>query len=658
MHIAAFLPAYQITSILIYMVVACLLYTYFRQTKTLSLLYLLGGCVYTSAILCAQFLSFYAAFVPNARLLGGTQTGIWLWFFWHLGLTGMFFLYALSEWRAPQRTVGATQRAVRTTAVVTAAATVGSILAVTVFHDLLPIADVGGDFSRITATGYAPGIQVVIVLAILMLWRGTGLQTPLAAWLGVAMVALLFDNTITMAGGTRLSAGWYVGRINALLSAVVMLAIYLKEINGVYLRAAANAGELAVAHGRLEAEHLRLLTLFEQAPGLMAVLSAPQYRVDMANAAFMQLTGQRSVIGRPACEAVPELAAQGLIGLLDAVCRTRQPCVAHAVKLTVQGDSQRPDKECYDDVVLQPELDANGTVRRIFMQGHDVTEQKLAHDRLTAHQATLTQTLAQRTKTLEHARAALLHAQTFETVGKLTGGVAHDLNNVLHAINGNIDLIGLVSRGNATIESRCLAAHTAVERGAKLASQLVSFARQQSLPPAAIDLHAALAEIDVLLKRIVGSRIALAVDLAESLWQPMADLQQLNTVIMHLVRNGAEAIHGQGKVTVRACNTLFDAEQASVLGDVAQGAYVALSVTDTGCGMPREIRARAGDPFVTTKEAGQGAGLGLHTADAFARQSGGHLQVDSTPGCGTTVTVFLPRAPTAAASVTTAGRTA
>jgi len=319
--VPAFLPVYQATTVVCYAIVAYLIYGYFRQTRLHALLYLWGGCVYTSAILLVQFFAFPSAFVPDVRLLGGTQTPSWLWFFWHLGSTGMLFGYAWSEWRQRGRLAAAPSAAFAQCAAWTAAALVLSVLAVTWFHDSLPVVDVAGDFSRITRTGYAPLIQVIIMLALLMLWRATRFATPMSAWLGVAIVALAFDNAITMAGGARLTVGWYIGRINALVSALVMLVLYLKEVNRVYLGAAAMASELAGANARLASEHSRMLSLFEQGPAFMAVLAGPEHHVQIANAAFRRLAGQREIVGMPLAQAMPELAEQGYLELIDGVRR-------------------------------------------------------------------------------------------------------------------------------------------------------------------------------------------------------------------------------------------------------------------------------------------------------------------------------------------------
>lgn len=504
---ASFLPAYQTATISCYAVVAYLIYGYFQQTRLHSLLYLWGGCVYTSAILAVQFVSFPSAFVPDIRLLGGSQSPSWLWFFWHLGSTGMLFGYAAAEWRRRGHIVANPARAFVSCVTLTLIALVASVAAVTVFHDWLPVVDIKGDFSRITRTGYAPLIQLIIMAALFLLWRATRFRTPVNAWLGVAMVALIFDNAITMAGGTRLSIGWYVGRINALLSALVMLALYLKEVNRVYLGAAAAAVELALANKALEAHQQQLETL-----------------------------------------------------------------------------------------------------------------------------------VAERTKKLEDTQAALMNAQKLEAIGKLTGGVAHDFNNVLHIISGNIDLIKMVTHANEPVHLRCNSAQTAIKRGAKLSSQLLSFARKQPLQPDSVSLPEVFGAIDMLLKRAVGERIDVRFEVDDGVWNVLADPQQLENVMLNLAMNAADAMVDGGSVRIAVTNT------QGVDGD-----FVQLAFSDSGHGMSAEVKARAFEPFYSTKGLGKGSGLGLSMAYGFITQSGGQIEIDSEPGVGTTVTILLPRAVAAAA---------
>ncbi|MBD8530956.1 MULTISPECIES: MASE4 domain-containing protein [unclassified Massilia] len=635
--IPAFLPSYQTAIIGAYAIAGYLLYGYFKQTGTHAILYLWGGSVYTAAILLAQFLSVPGAFVPNVRLLGGGQTTSWLWFFWHLGATGMLFCYALAELRAPGRRVADTRAAFLRCLAWTGVIVLVTLAAVTLWEPLLPIVDVAGDFNRITHSGYAPFIQAIIMAALLMLWRATRFKTPISAWIGVAMVALAFDNAITMAGGTRLSVGWYVGRINALLAAMVMLGLYLKEINCVYLRATQHAGLLAQANERLKTEHGRLLSLFEQAPGFVAVLGDDECHLQIVNAAFQRLVGERLLVGLPIRKALPELAGQGWFECIDEVTRSKKPHVASGMTLRLRRGADGGSEERIIDVLFQPNIGPDGELAGVFIQGQDVTEQHRARVELERHQSHLESLVQERTRSLEDTQTALLHAQKLEAIGKLTGGVAHDFNNVLHIINGNVDLIKMLTGANAKVQERCQSAQTAVRRGAKLSAQLLAFARKQPLQPTALKLGEVFAGIDLLLKRAVGERVEMRFAIAEDAWNVEADAQQLENVILNLVLNASDAMPEGGTLDVAVANTLRDGAE-----------FTQLSLRDSGVGMSDEVRARAFEPFFSTKGVGKGTGLGLSMAYGFVTQSGGHIDLDSTPGQGTTVNILLPRTSEAA----------
>lgn len=250
--VPAFLPAYQTAVIIAYMITGYLIFAQYRMTRSLALLYLSGGCLYTSAILLAQFLSFPGMFVSQGSLFGGSQTTIWLWCFWHVGPSAGILLYIFTEWLKPGCLIDNPTRAARMFGGILLLIFSASIASVTIFHDLLPILDVRGDFHRITTTGIAPAIQVVTALALVLLWRVTRFRTTLQVWLAVALFALLCDNLITMLGGERLSVGWYLGRFNALISAAVMLFVYLAEVNRAYIKSISAARQMAASCAELE----------------------------------------------------------------------------------------------------------------------------------------------------------------------------------------------------------------------------------------------------------------------------------------------------------------------------------------------------------------------------------------------------------------------
>lgn len=250
--VAAFLPTYQTIVIIAYILTGYLVFAQYRVTRSVALLYLSGGCYYTAAILVAQFLTFPGMFLEQGPLFGGPQTTIWLWCFWHIGPSLGIFLYVFSEWLRPNYKIHDTKLAAQLFALILGTMFAVTMASVTVFHDYLLVLDVKGNFGRIAATGIGPAIELVTAAALLLLWRTTRFRTVLQVWLGVALFALLCDNIITMLGADRLSVGWYVGRLNALVSAIVIMLVYLGEIKRAYLTSAEAARQMADHYAQRE----------------------------------------------------------------------------------------------------------------------------------------------------------------------------------------------------------------------------------------------------------------------------------------------------------------------------------------------------------------------------------------------------------------------
>jgi len=244
---------------------------------------------------------------------------------------------------------------------------------------------------------------------------------------------------------------------------------------------------------------------------------------------------------------------------------------------------------------------------------------------------------------LEETRKALFQSQKMEAVGKLTGGVAHDFNNVLQILRGNLELLESRHGRDVWSRERLARAADAVDRGAKLASQLLAFGRRQALQPVVINPAPALRRMDDLLRRALGEDIDVETIVGGGLWNTLVDIHQLENVILNLAINARDAMPGGGKLTIELANAMLDDDYAAGLPDVPAGQYVMLAVTDTGTGMPPDVLQQAFDPFFTTKPEGSGTGLGLSMAYGFIKQSGGHIRLYSEIGHGTTVKIYLPR---------------
>lgn len=261
---------------------------------------------------------------------------------------------------------------------------------------------------------------------------------------------------------------------------------------------------------------------------------------------------------------------------------------------------------------------------RIYAVARDITNEKEAAE------------------TLKRTEEALRQAQKMEAVGQLTGGIAHDFNNLLQGIVGSLDLIQKrISDGRLGEVQRFInGAITSADRAAALTHRLLAFSRRQPLDPKTLRVNPLIASIEDLLRRTTGERIELRLDLAGGLWTTLCDRNQLENSILNLAINARDAMPNGGSLIISTRNVTFDRSHEA---QIAPGDYVAISVTDNGVGMSPDVIARAFDPFFTTKPIGQGTGLGLSMVYGFARQSDGHIAIESSVGAGTTISLYLPR---------------
>ncbi len=241
----------------------------------------------------------------------------------------------------------------------------------------------------------------------------------------------------------------------------------------------------------------------------------------------------------------------------------------------------------------------------------------------------------------QRAETVLHQAQKLQAVGQLAGGLAHDFNNLLATILGSLELIERrVSNADEKLRALLTRAMDAVQRGSQLTSRLLAFSRRQRLAARPTDVNRLLADLITLAASTLGRRIRIQTDLAADLWPAMADTSQLEAAILNLALNARDAMPEGGTLTLSTANETVPAAAT----DPEPGDYVRITVTDTGIGMSRETLARAFEPFFTTKEFGKGSGLGLSQVYGLARQSGGTVRVQSTPGVGSTIGLLMPRA--------------
>jgi PAS domain S-box-containing protein len=247
---------------------------------------------------------------------------------------------------------------------------------------------------------------------------------------------------------------------------------------------------------------------------------------------------------------------------------------------------------------------------------------------------------------LEHSREQLAQAQKMEAIGQLTGGLAHDFNNMLTGISGSLELMKTrLAQGRFKDFERYIAsAQGAASRAAALTHRLLAFARRQTLDPKSVNANKLITSFEEMIRRTVGPAIHIETVLAIGLWPTLCDPNQLENALLNLCINARDAMPDGGRITIETTNSWIE-ERAARERDMQPGQYVAICVSDTGTGMTADVLARAFDPFYTTKPIGQGTGLGLSMVYGFAKQSAGQVRIYSEVGEGTSVHLYLPRHP-------------
>jgi len=374
-----------------------------------------------------------------------------------------------------------------------------------------------------------------------------------------------------------------------------------------------------IARDRERSERERQLRAILDWTPLFISLLDPKGRVMQANRTALDFVGieESQVRGElfwqtPWCSGDPEIGER----FRAAVERASEGKTAH-FEAELVGTGLR----CRTfDFQLHPIRDPAGRVVMLLPEGRDISEQKEAEARLS------------------EAENSLRHAQKMEAVGQLTGGIAHDFNNILAIARGNLELM---QRGRFSKELRRLldAALRAISRGATLTQHLLAFSRKLHLMPTAVSMNEIAAETATVLRRILGDSIVVRTELSRDLRLGYFDPHQLETAILNLAINARDAMPDGGTLTISTGNACLENVMTE---DVPPGDYLRLVVRDTGAGMTSDVLRRAFEPFFTTKPVGRGSGLGLSMVYGFIKQSGGHIELASTPGQGTTVVIHLP----------------
>lgn len=437
-----------------------------------------------------------------------------------------------------------------------------------------------------------------------------------------------FDNVEVLQLAHALTKKWHLGRL------------VLERIEG-----------LDRLVSERDAEVRRTMALFEasiaQSPVGILIAEAPEVTLRWVNVAARALLSQPEPT--PADATPPSVSRWQLFHLDGSPCSGDVHPLARAVRGGVTTRDlelllhHSSGKERHLQVSAAPIRDPGGQVIAAIAILQDIT--------------------AQRASELEREtlRERIAEAQKLECVGRLAGGVAHDFNNMLQAILGNIEIINLMLGSANPVKEELLQIHQAAERSAQLTRQLLAFARRQAIQPVLLDLNDAISSTLRMLQRLIGENIHLVWAPASNLWPVRIDPSQVDQLLAHLMVNARDAIAGAGTVTLRTSNVTIDADAAQRHADATAGDYVVLSVSDSGCGMDGETQRHVFEPFFTTKDIGKGSGLGLATVFGIVRQNGGFIELQTKPGAGTTFHIHVPRtsvsggAPDASAASAIAG---
>jgi signal transduction histidine kinase len=365
--------------------------------------------------------------------------------------------------------------------------------------------------------------------------------------------------------------------------------------------------ELSEAKEKAEEAAVRITTIFESTTDSVLIVDS-NWRINYLNGqAWAQVAKDRDLIGAKLWEAFAEAADKGILSRFQEAMSEQRPasfetfCERRSVWYAINAFPSSQGLAIY--------------VRDITEHKHALEARRLMQEQL--HQS-----------------------QKMESVGQLTGGVAHDFNNLLTVVAGNFELIG-----DAAVDGRvrelAAAGLRAAGRGAKLTAQLLAFSRRQKLNPKLVCANQLISEFQGLIRQAVGGGCEVKLRADERLWRCHVDPSLLETGLLNLALNARDAMPDGGVLEIETRNVVLD--EGAVAGCLP-GSYVRLAVTDAGCGMPPEVRDRVFEPFFTTKEVGKGTGLGLSMVYGFVRQSGGHIAIESAPGAGTTVALYLPKA--------------
>ncbi len=320
-------------------------------------------------------------------------------------------------------------------------------------------------------------------------------------------------------------------------------------------------------------------------------------------------TTREEIIGKTMAETLPRDHWEAVRPYVEEVLSGKS--VSFESTTTFRDGVTRTARRSY-----MPHLNDNGEVDGFFALVEDVTEQRRTEEQLR-------------------------QAQKLEALGQLTGGIAHDFNNILGIILGNVELLEEALPDRPELAAHARTAMDATRRGSELTQRLLAFARKQALQPRPVDVGRLVGETTRLVRRLLEESVEIAVVEGEDVRAAMVDPGQLENALLNLCVNARDAMPAGGRLTIETANASIVAPTDE---DIAPGDYVRITVTDTGSGIPSDVLAHVYDPFYTTKKGGKGTGLGLSMVYGFVKQSGGHINIETEIGRGTSIEIYLPAA--------------
>jgi signal transduction histidine kinase/CheY-like chemotaxis protein len=611
-----FVASYHTALLLIYVLTARIFFGQFRRTGSIPVLSFAAGALYSAAVVLAQLLSFPNIFSKDPILGQGTDTTIWLWVFWHLGLP-LFALapaYFAGDGLKPAVRTGNARRIARITVALTILAVATITYLVTEHVALLPKLANGDDYRRLTTTAIGPVIAAFIAGVLLLLCIRTQLRTVFQLWLAVSLALLFLDVVVTLAGSARGTIGWFTSVLEAFAAALVILAVYARELERVLNRVRDMASDAERRGVELQQARDNLATALQAA-------EMAEWRMDLRRGAIERSEQHDRIYGYD--KLLPEFTRETFFKhLLPADMPQVEGALAKARTtglLELRCRIKRATDKSVRWIILRGRAypDADGRTRTMSGVIMDVTDRHEIEERLN-------------------------QAQKMEAIGQLTGGVAHDFNNLLTAIVGNLDMISRAPGDASRVERLARTALQAASRGGELTQKLLAFARKEVAEPETVNPNHLLTDFRDLLQRALGETIDLETQLDATLDPVRLDPGQFQSAVLNLCGNARDAMPEGGKLKISTRNMRIH-EESSAYPDARPGAYVVVSIADTGAGMEEGTLSRAFEPFFTTKGVGSGTGLGLSQVYGFCRQTGGFARITSNVGQGTTVEMYLPR---------------